>query len=96
MRFSRSTLRRYAPLTAAALSVLVLTGCGGGNGGSSSAAAPPPAAASVPTVPQSAYASIDAFISYLRNLPTSETAEPLNTGKGTPPTSETAEPTQIN
>ncbi|MGA2551285.1 MAG: hypothetical protein ABSF50_14120 [Burkholderiaceae bacterium] len=96
MRLIGSRILRRALIVCTAMGAVILTGCGGGGGGGSSTAAPAAAEAPTAGIPQSAYMNIDAFIGYLRNMAPSETAEPLSTGKGTPPVSETALPTQIN
>ena len=43
-------------------------------------------------VPASATASAQAYTSFAESLPKSDTAQPLNVSKTTPPTSETAAP----
>jgi hypothetical protein len=71
----------------ALLLTALLAACGGSSG---SDTMPPPVAGN--EVPASAYASTDAFASYVASLAPSDTAEPLDVSKVVPPTSETEEP----
>ena len=66
-----------------------LAGCGGGDD------TPPPATSQVPA---SASASIDGFISYLKELVASsaDTLEPVDVSGVTPPTDETSAPAVVD
>lgn len=96
------TARRGAKLGgSASMLVLALSGCGGGGGSDVETAAPttPAPATTTPaasdTVPESAFASVDAVLTFQRTLTADDRAEPLQIGNLKPPTDDHAEPVPI-
>lgn len=86
--------QRRLPLGGSALLLaLALAGCGGGGGDAEVPAAAPADAPGV--VPESAFASTEAYIVFHRTLTLSDRAEPLEIGNLTPPTDDRAEPVEI-
>ena len=79
-------LSKYAAIAGAVASAVALAACGGGDD-----AAAPPATAQVPA---SASASIDGFISYLKDLVASsaDLLDPVDVSGVTPPTDDTSAP----
>jgi len=71
----------------------VVAGCGGGGGPAPVVVAPPAQAGN--EVPASAYASSAAYRQYAAALAVSESSEPLDVSKVTPPTSETEDAAPI-
>lgn len=83
-------------LCAALMLAVGLSACGGGD----DAPTPPPTDPTPPPVatnevPASATASVAAFGQYTGSLPASETAEPLDVDKVTPPVSDSDEPLDL-
>ena len=70
-----------------------LAGCGGGGGDSESAAVIAPQ--DVGSVPDSAFSSTEAFVTFQRSLTLSDRSEPLEIGDLTPPVDDRAEPIEI-
>lgn len=96
MTISTTTSHRGRQLVGASalLLALSLAGCGGGGSdaaGSATTAAP----AAVETVPDSAFASTEAAITYQRTLTADDRAEPLQIGNLKPPTNDRIEPVDI-
>jgi hypothetical protein len=83
-------MRTALTLSAALFTSLWLVACG-----DSPAGMPPPPDTSANEVPASATVSDAAYVSYTGSLPASETQEPLDVNKMTPPTSESDEPALI-
>ncbi|CAN5379817.1 hypothetical protein BH09PSE6_BH09PSE6_00550 [soil metagenome] len=74
--------------------LLVFAGCGGGGGNDDNTPAP---GTSGMTIPESATASVDAFIAYVKavTMASSETADPVVLGNATAPVSDTADATGL-
>jgi hypothetical protein len=77
-------------LTAAALALATLAACGGGGGSSDPDPMTPPPVAD--TVPDSAYASAQAWVGFAASLSPDDMSEPLLLGTKQPPTADTTEP----
>ena len=75
------------------LLTLLLSGCGGGGSDVMPAEAAAPTAAA--SVPDSAFASTQAFMAFQRTLTPDDRAEPLQIGSLVPPTDDRAEPVQF-
>jgi hypothetical protein len=73
---------------------VIVAACGGGSDGGGTVAGGGTNGPSGPTtsVPSSTFASVDAFIAYLRGLAADETSEPLPLPDAAIPTSDTTEP----
>jgi hypothetical protein len=77
-------------LSAATLALATLAACGGGGGASDpDPMTPPPVADSVP---DTAYASAQAWVGFAASLSPDDVSEPLLLGTKAPPTADTTEP----
>ena len=81
---------------ASLVAALSIAGCGGDDNDSPVVVAPPPSSGAG-SVPDSAGASVAAFLDFIQSLASSDTAEPLTIGDGfVTPTDDTGDPRPLS